>query len=88
MGMNKIYIICTHSAGGRYLYDATTHAEQAHDTAERLAQAYTAEGYELTERQHVRDGFHDSAPDVTDVWHLRKQTGDWCNVELYATVDK
>ena len=84
----NVYVICTCYERGRYVQGATTDKGKAQATAERLAQGYTAEGYELTERQHVRDGFHDDTPDVIEVWHLRNGAGDWCNVELYATDDE
>lgn len=83
----KVYVICTRDGNGRYVKGATTDRNRAEATVERLAQAYAADGYELTERQHVRDGWHDDAPDVIEVLHLR-QTGGWCNVELYATDDE
>ena len=84
----KVYVICTRDGNGRYVKGATTDRNRAEATAERLAQAYAADGYELTERQHVRDGWHDDAPDVIEVWHLRNTAGGWCNVELYATDDE
>ena len=84
----KVYVICTCYENGRYVQGATTDKDKAQATAERLAQGIAAEGYELTEQQHVRDGWHDNTPDVIEVWHLRNETGGWCNVELYATNDE
>lgn len=84
----NVYVVCTRDGNGRYVHDATTREGKARATVERLAQGYAADGYELIERQHVRDGWHDDTPDVIEVLHLRNETGGWCNVELYATNDE
>ena len=91
MKQSKIYIICTASAGGRYLNGAATEQDKARAEAARAVVNFTCDGWRLTETKAIRqepDAAAAGEPAVVEVHHLRNKAGDWCNVELYSVTEK
>lgn len=82
--MREIYTICTCSDRGRFVATSTTDRARATVTAERMTAGYVADGYRLTETQHIDPPRRwADVPDVVTVWRLKATGGVWLNIELY-----